>query len=58
MAREEIEGPPAELFRPDGAILDEEMDEGDVNEETIFQQGDDSKVNNDALRKYQLERLR
>ena len=58
MAREEIEGPPADLFQTAPTVADEDMDEEDVNEETIFQQGDDSKFNNDALRKYQLERLR
>lgn len=58
MAKEEIEGPPTELFRSKGAIAEEDMDEEDVNEETIFETGDDSHVNNDALRKYQLERLR
>ncbi|KAF8317357.1 hypothetical protein DL93DRAFT_2110555 [Clavulina sp. PMI_390] len=58
MEREELEGPPPEVFLQNGK-KDEEMDEEDVNEETIFQTGDDkSLVNNDALRKYQLERLR
>lgn len=57
MAKEEIEGPPVELFTT-GGKKDEEMDEEDVNEETIFQTGDADHVNNDALRKYQLERLR
>lgn len=56
MAKEEVEGPPAELFRADGAVADEDMDEEDVNEETIFQTGDDSNVNNEALRKYPLNR--
>ena len=58
MAKEEIEGPPAEVFAQNGRIADEDLDEEDINEETIFQTGDDSHVNNEALRKYQLERLR
>lgn len=58
MAKEEIEGPPAEVFLSD-RNRKEELDEEDVNEETIFETGDENTmVNNDALRKYQLERLR
>jgi hypothetical protein len=58
MAKEEVEGPPAELFEQNGRVADEDLNEEDINEETIFETGDDSHVNNDALRKYQLERLR
>ncbi|PFH54421.1 hypothetical protein AMATHDRAFT_135225 [Amanita thiersii Skay4041] len=52
MAREEKEGPPAEIFkhRRDGSE--------DVNEKNIFEVGDEEDYDEDALRKYQLERLR
>lgn len=58
MAQEEVEGPPAEVFAQTGRVADEELNEEDINEETIFQTGDDSHVNSEALRKYQMERLR
>lgn len=59
MAREEKEGPPPEVFLKKGQVADEDMDEEDVNEQTIFQQGDEkAQYDDDALRKYQLERLR
>ena len=58
MAKEEVEGPPAELFEQNRRVADGDLNEEDINEETIFEIGDDSHVNNDALRKYQLERLR
>jgi len=53
MAREEKEGPPAELFRKKGAAEDEE-----VNGRNIYEVGDGNDFDEDALRKYQLERLR
>ncbi|OCH96084.1 hypothetical protein OBBRIDRAFT_361349 [Obba rivulosa] len=52
MAREEKEGPPRELFK-NKATEDEE-----VNERTIYETGDGEDYDEDALRKYQLERLR
>ncbi|KAL1748456.1 hypothetical protein HDZ31DRAFT_60195 [Schizophyllum fasciatum] len=52
MAREEIEGPPAEIF----GKKNEEDEE--VNERTIYEVGEEGKYDEDALRKYQLERLR
>lgn len=60
MAKEELEGPPVELFASERRKEElEDEDEEDVNEETIFETGDaESAVNNDALRKYQLDRLR
>ena len=55
MAKEEREGPPAELFKKPKEF--EHVDE--VNEQTIFEVGDAAdEVDEDALRKYQLERLR
>jgi hypothetical protein len=53
LAREEREGPPKEIFR-----ANREEDEGEINETTIYQLGKEDEHNNDALRKYQLERLR
>ena len=56
MAREEKEGPPPEIFRKK---VDENLDEEDINEQTIFEQGNENaQYDGDALRKYQLERLR
>ncbi|TCD69922.1 pre-rRNA-processing protein esf1 [Steccherinum ochraceum] len=53
MAREEVEGPPPEIFT--GAQIENEED---VNEITVYETGDGQDYNEDALRKYQLERLR
>ncbi|THH34041.1 hypothetical protein EUX98_g147 [Antrodiella citrinella] len=53
MAREEVEGPPAHIFK-NNTIENEE----DVNEVTVYETGDGEDYNEDALRKYQLERLR
>jgi hypothetical protein len=52
LAREEKEGPPAEIFG-----RKEDIDE-DINEKNIYDVGDENVYNEDALRKYQLERLR
>ncbi|QRV76084.1 pre-rRNA-processing protein ESF1 [Ceratobasidium sp. AG-Ba] len=60
MEREEREGPPKELFKKGrGARADEVDSDEEVNEETIFntQDGDDD-YDDDALRQYQLDRLR
>lgn len=54
MAREEKEGPPTEIFKKGNQIENEE----DVNELTVFETGDGQDYDEDALRKYQLERLR
>jgi len=48
MAKEEVEGPPAEVFAQTRRVADEELNEEDINEETIFQTGDDSHVNSEA----------
>ncbi|KAK0208065.1 hypothetical protein DFS33DRAFT_1371637 [Desarmillaria ectypa] len=52
MAREEKEGPPAEVFKKKKA------DDEEVNDRNIYEVGDENDLNEDALRKYQLERLR
>ena len=52
MAREDKEGPPAELFRKE-AVEDEE-----VTAKTLIETSNGEDYNEDALRKYQLERLR
>ncbi|THV07726.1 hypothetical protein K435DRAFT_959788 [Dendrothele bispora CBS 962.96] len=52
MAREDREGPPPELFRK------KPMDEEEINEKNIYEVGDADEYDEDALRKYQLERLR
>ncbi|KAG9104417.1 pre-rRNA-processing protein esf1 [Ceratobasidium sp. 370] len=60
MEREEREGPPKELFKKGrGARVDEVDSDEEVNEQTIFntQDGDDD-YDDDALRQYQLDRLR
>ncbi|KAF9822120.1 hypothetical protein IEO21_00114 [Rhodonia placenta] len=53
MAREEKEGPPPEVFKKKTI-----ENEDDINERTIFEVGDGEDYDEDALRKYQLERLR
>jgi hypothetical protein len=52
LAREEREGPPAEVFKKK---LDGEKE---VNERTVYEVGDEDDYDENALRKYQLERLR
>ncbi|KAH7922915.1 hypothetical protein BV22DRAFT_1036975 [Leucogyrophana mollusca] len=54
MAREEKEGPPVEVFKKKKVAENEE----DVNEKTIVETGDSQDYDEDALRTYQLERLR
>ncbi|KAE9408126.1 hypothetical protein BT96DRAFT_914111 [Gymnopus androsaceus JB14] len=53
LAREEKEGPPPEIFKRKQADEDDE-----VTEQNIIQVGDENEFDEDALRKYQLERLR
>ena len=53
MEREEKEGPPLELFKKKT-----EEDEEEINEKTIFEVGGGEDYDEEALRKYQLERLR
>ena len=54
MAHEES-GPPSELLKKKISSLD---DEEDVNERTIYETGDADEYDEDALRKYQLQRMR
>ena len=55
MEKEEREGPPAEVFKKSKEFEHED----EVNEQNIFETGDaEDEVDEDALRKYQLERLR
>ena len=55
MAKEEREGPPSELFKKPKEFEHED----EVNEQNIYETGDaEEEVDEDALRKYQLERLR
>ena len=53
MAREEKEGPPAEIFKKKRELKAEE-----INERTVYEVGNEEEYDEDALRKYQLERLR
>jgi len=52
MAREEKEGPPPEIFKK------RDLDKNEVNEKTVYEVGDEEQYDGDALRKYQLQRLR
>ncbi|KAI1141928.1 hypothetical protein F5Y05DRAFT_210265 [Hypoxylon sp. FL0543] len=70
MQREELEGPPKEIFKKTSDPQDEdsESDSGDDSDEEedddekikneILQEGDDQDFDSDALRAYQLDRLR
>ncbi|KAI0393489.1 hypothetical protein F5Y17DRAFT_306402 [Xylariaceae sp. FL0594] len=74
MKREEVEGPPKEIFKAakdkeedsweglDDSSDDSDDDESEDDEEEIkneiIQEGDDQDFDNDALRSYQLDRLR
>ena len=52
MAREEKEGPPPEIFKKKG------LDSDQVDEKNVYDVGGEDDYDEDALRKYQLERLR
>jgi len=58
MEREEKEGPPKEIFKKNRRK--DELEEEDVNEKTVYEVGDgeEGECDVDALRRYQLERLR
>lgn len=68
MQREELEGPPKEIFKKkatsddessDDESEDDEEDEDDENiKKDLIQEGDDQDFDSDALRSYQLDRLR
>jgi hypothetical protein len=51
MAREEKEGPPMEIFK-------KKKDSEEVTEKSLYELGGEDQVDDSALRKYQLERLR
>ncbi|KAJ7169829.1 hypothetical protein C8R46DRAFT_1090163 [Mycena filopes] len=53
LAREEKEGPPPEIFKKSSAT-----DEDEIDEKNIYEVGDENDYDEDALRRYQLERLR
>ena len=52
MAKEEKEGPPPEIFKKKDLQVDE------VDEKNVYDVGGEDDYDEDALRKYQLERLR
>ncbi|KAF9076246.1 hypothetical protein BDP27DRAFT_894169 [Rhodocollybia butyracea] len=56
LVREEKEGPPPEIFKRKQSEEDDDDDE--VTAQNIIQVGDENEFDEDALRKYQLERLR
>ncbi|KAF4490339.1 Pre-rRNA-processing esf1 [Fusarium agapanthi] len=66
MQQEEVEGPPKELFKNskndsdnDSDDSDEESEDGDERiKKGLLQEGDDQDFDSDALRSYQLDRLR
>ncbi|KAG5750982.1 hypothetical protein H9Q69_005608 [Fusarium xylarioides] len=65
MQQEEVEGPPKELFKnskndsDDDSDTDEESEDGDERiKKSLLQEGDDQDFDSDALRSYQLDRLR
>ena len=65
MQQEELEGPPKELFKNEGRDSDDSADsEEDAESEDekikkeLMQEGDDRDFDSDALRAYQLDRLR
>jgi hypothetical protein len=52
MAREEKDGPPPEIFKK------KDLDSEEVDEKNVYDVGGENDYDEDALRKYQLERLR
>jgi hypothetical protein len=52
LEQEQKEGPPKELFKKRG------QDEDDMDEQTLLEEDDGNEYDEEALRKYQLERLR
>jgi hypothetical protein len=57
MEREEVEGPPPEVFKKKSR-KEEDEDEDEINEKNIFEEDEGNDYDDDALRTYQLERLR
>ncbi|KAI1660887.1 hypothetical protein F4813DRAFT_266996 [Daldinia decipiens] len=69
MQREELEGPPREIFKkasesqgeesePDSEDSDDDEEDDEKIKNDILQEGDDQDFDSDALRAYQLDRLR
>ncbi|OLN95808.1 Pre-rRNA-processing protein esf1 [Colletotrichum chlorophyti] len=61
MQREELEGPPKEIFKKsedDGEESSDEEEEDEAIKKELLEEGDDQDFDSDALRKYQLDRLR
>ncbi|KHN99827.1 nuc153 [Metarhizium album ARSEF 1941] len=63
MRQEELEGPPRALFKSQGKDSDDESDGASDSEDErikkeLMQEGDDQDFDSDALRAYQLDRLR
>ena len=67
MAREELEGPPREIFKHsarhngDGSASEDDSDDEEAErkiKEKLIQEGDDEEFDHVALRSYQLDRLR
>ncbi|KAI0847488.1 hypothetical protein F5Y00DRAFT_240933 [Daldinia vernicosa] len=69
MQREELEGPPREIFKkssehqdeesePDSEDSDDDEEDDEKIKNEIIQEGDDQDFDSDALRAYQLDRLR
>ncbi|KAI0132497.1 hypothetical protein BJ170DRAFT_250522 [Xylariales sp. AK1849] len=70
MQREELEGPPKEIFKKDSIATDEDSEEDfDVSDEDdededenikndLIQEGDDQEFNQNSLRSYQIDRLK
>jgi hypothetical protein len=57
VAREDVEGPPREIFKQ-REDSDDDEDEDEIDETTILQEDEGAEYDDRALRKYQLERLR
>lgn len=59
MEREEVEGPPKEIFQKSKKKHTKDEDDSDVDVRSLYEEGDaDKDVDKRALRQYQLERLR
>lgn len=62
MAKEEVDGPPREIFKDakDGSESESDEDEKEVTEKSILEEQtrDGDEFDSEALRKYQLDRLK
>ncbi|SNX81499.1 related to ESF1 - 18S rRNA factor, nucleolar protein involved in pre-rRNA processing [Melanopsichium pennsylvanicum] len=57
MAKEDLEGPPPEIFKGSSKNLNSDSEE-EINAKTIIQVDEGGEFDEEALRKYQLDRLR